>query len=63
MDRSTFNQYAWAVHDVMVSAVTSYVAVEHLDSAILLLYSDAGHGFLFQHAKAFATEVKNFLAG
>jgi pimeloyl-ACP methyl ester carboxylesterase len=37
--------HANGIHDVMISAVASYVAVEHLDSAILLLYSDAGHGF------------------
>jgi len=54
--------YANGVHDVMISAVASYVAVQHLDSAILVLYSDAGHAFLFQHARAFATEVTNFLA-
>ncbi len=50
------------VHDVMIPAVNSYVAVRHLDDAILVLYSDAGHAFLFQHAKAFVTEVTNFLA-
>jgi pimeloyl-ACP methyl ester carboxylesterase len=54
--------YANGVHDVMISALASYVAVQHLDSAILVLYSDAGHAFLFQHARAFATEVTNFLA-
>jgi pimeloyl-ACP methyl ester carboxylesterase len=55
--------YANGVHDVMVSALASYVAVQHLDSAVLVLYSEAGHAFLFQHARAFATEVTNFLAG
>jgi pimeloyl-ACP methyl ester carboxylesterase len=54
--------YANGVHDVPISALASYVAVQHLDSAILVLYSDAGHAFLFQHARAFATEVTNFLA-
>jgi pimeloyl-ACP methyl ester carboxylesterase len=54
--------YANGVHDVMIPALASYVAVQHLDSAILVLYSDAGHAFLFQHARAFATEVTNFLA-
>ena len=54
--------YANGVHDVMVPALASYVAVQHLDSAILVLYSDAGHAFLFQHARAFVTEVTNFLA-
>jgi pimeloyl-ACP methyl ester carboxylesterase len=54
--------YANGVHDVMIPAVASYVAVQHLDDAALLLYSDAGHGFLFQHARAFTTQVANFLA-
>jgi pimeloyl-ACP methyl ester carboxylesterase len=54
--------YANGVHDVMIPALASYVAVQHLDSATLVLYSDAGHAFLFQHARAFATEVINFLA-
>ena len=54
--------YANGVHDVMIPAIASYVAVQHLDSATLVLYSDAGHAFLFQHARAFATEVSNFLA-
>jgi pimeloyl-ACP methyl ester carboxylesterase len=49
--------YANGVHDVMLPALASYVAVQHLDSAVLVLYSDAGHGFLFQHARAFVTEV------
>jgi pimeloyl-ACP methyl ester carboxylesterase len=54
--------YANGLHDVMIPAHASYVAIQHLDNATLVLYSDAGHGFLFQHAKAFATEVTNFLA-
>ncbi|MET0897882.1 MAG: alpha/beta hydrolase [Mycobacterium sp.] len=54
--------YANGVHDVMIPALASFVAVQHLDSATLVLYSDAGHAFLFQHAKAFSTEVANFLA-
>lgn len=54
--------YANGVHDVMIPALASYVAVQHLQSATLVLYSDAGHGFLFQHARTFATEVINFLA-
>jgi pimeloyl-ACP methyl ester carboxylesterase len=54
--------YANGVHDVMIPAIASYVAVQHLDDATLLLYSDAGHAFLFQHARAFSTQVANFLA-
>ncbi|MEV8508502.1 alpha/beta hydrolase [Actinoplanes sp. NPDC051475] len=54
--------FANGVHDVMVPAMASYVAVQHLDSAVLVLYSDAGHGFLFQHAKQFVAEVTTFLS-
>ncbi len=50
------------MHDMIISAVASYAAVEHLPSATLLLCSDAGHAFLFQHARAFAAEVASFLA-
>jgi pimeloyl-ACP methyl ester carboxylesterase len=53
--------YANGLRDVMIPAHASYVAVQHLDNATLVLYSDSGHGFLFQHAKAFATEVTQFL--
>ncbi|GAA1671934.1 hypothetical protein GCM10009745_13300 [Kribbella yunnanensis] len=53
--------YANGAQDTMLPALASYVAVQHLDSAVLVLYSDAGHGFLFQHANDFATQVKNFL--
>ncbi|MFI5734067.1 alpha/beta fold hydrolase [Kribbella sp. NPDC051587] len=54
--------YANGAQDTMLPALASYVAVQHLDSAVLVLYSDSGHGFLFQHAKAFVTQVDNFLA-
>ncbi|MFL5998019.1 MAG: alpha/beta fold hydrolase [Streptomyces sp.] len=54
--------YAGGVLDVIAPALASYVAVQHLDSATLVLYSDAGHAFLFQQVKPFTTEVANFLA-
>ncbi|MEU1444017.1 alpha/beta fold hydrolase [Streptomyces mirabilis] len=54
--------YANGVHDVMLPAFGSYAAVQHLENATLVLYSDAGHAFLFQHAKEFTTQVGNFLA-
>ena len=50
------------VHDVMVGAYDSFVMSQHLPDAELLLYSDAGHGFLFQHAERFAERVNLFLA-
>ncbi|MDF9816737.1 alpha/beta hydrolase [Streptomyces sp. SPB162] len=54
--------YANGVDDVMLPAFGSYAAVQHLDNATLVLYSGAGHAFLFQHAKEFTTQVANFLA-
>jgi pimeloyl-ACP methyl ester carboxylesterase len=55
--------YATGMQDAMIPALTAYVAVGHLPNATLVAYSDAGHAFLFQHARAFATQVANFLAG
>jgi pimeloyl-ACP methyl ester carboxylesterase len=46
----------------MLPAHNSNVAVQHLDNATLVLYSGVGHAFLFQYAKAFTTQVTNFLA-
>ncbi|WP_405512435.1 alpha/beta fold hydrolase [Streptomyces canus] len=54
--------YANGVHDVMLPAFASFAAVQHLENATLVLYSDAGHAFLFQHARAFTTQVADFLA-
>ena len=54
--------YANGMRDVMISAMASYAAVENLADGTLLLYGDAGHAFLFQHAKAFTTAVADFLA-
>ncbi|WP_406281135.1 alpha/beta hydrolase [Nocardia sp. NBC_00881] len=54
--------YVNGMHDVMIHAFASYSAVEHLPSAKLVLYGDAGHAFLFQHLEEFTAEVKSFLA-
>jgi pimeloyl-ACP methyl ester carboxylesterase len=48
-------------HDVMVPSYDSFAMVEKLPDAELLLYSDAGHGFLFQHAERFGQRVNQFL--
>jgi hypothetical protein len=34
----------------------------HLDNATPVLYSGAGHAFLFRYAKALTTQVADFLA-
>jgi pimeloyl-ACP methyl ester carboxylesterase len=49
------------VHDVMVDAHDSFIMSQHLPGAELVLYSDAAHGFLFQHAERFAERVNRFL--
>ncbi|MGW0583249.1 alpha/beta fold hydrolase, partial [Streptomyces sp. NPDC002920] len=54
--------YANGLHDVMIPAHNSYVAVQHLADATLVLYTGAGHAFLFQYAKEFVAQVTNFLA-
>ena len=53
--------YANGAHDVMIDAFASYAAVQELPNAKLVLYSDAGHAFLFQHLENFSAEVKTFL--
>ena len=53
--------YANGAHDVMIDAFASYAAIQELPNAKLVLYSDAGHAFLFQHTDEFTAEVKVFL--
>jgi pimeloyl-ACP methyl ester carboxylesterase len=48
--------------DVMVDAIATYAAARRLTNARTVLWSDAGHGFLFQHVDEFAREVAWFLA-
>ncbi len=48
-------------HDVMIHAFASYAMSQRLPNAKVILYSDAGHGFLFQHAEEFGHEVLRFL--
>ena len=49
------------VPDVMISAFASYGMSQRLPNAKVILYSDAGHAFLFQHAEEFGHEVLRFL--
>jgi pimeloyl-ACP methyl ester carboxylesterase len=53
---------ATGAHDVMISAFNSYAMIERLPNAELVIYSDAGHGFLFQHSERFGARVLQFLA-
>ncbi|MFH0180653.1 alpha/beta fold hydrolase [Streptomyces cacaoi] len=54
--------YATGMRDAMIPALASYTAVQHVTDATLVAYSDAGHAFLFQHAKDFTAQVTAFLA-
>jgi pimeloyl-ACP methyl ester carboxylesterase len=49
-------------HDVMIPAYRSYVLAQEVSNGKLVLYPNAGHAFLFQYAKSFATEVAEFLS-
>ena len=53
--------YANGLHDVMIPALGSYKAVEQVPDSTLVIYSDAGHGFLFQHIDGFVAQVSLFL--
>lgn len=53
---------ATGVQDVMIPALASWTAVQHLANATLIAYSDAGHAFPFQHPREFAAQVTGFLA-
>lgn len=48
-------------HDMMISAFATYAMAGRLPNAKAVLYSDAGHGFLFQHSADFGREVLQFL--
>lgn len=49
-------------HDRMIDAYATFAMVGRLPDAKAILYSDAGHGFLFQHVTDFCREVVEFLA-
>ncbi|MET0453579.1 MAG: alpha/beta hydrolase [Mycobacterium sp.] len=49
-------------HDRMIDAYATYAMAGRLPHAKAILYSDAGHGFLFQHIHDFTGEVLGFLA-
>ncbi len=48
-------------HDTMVPTYASYAMAQALPNATLVVYPDSGHGFLFQHAETFASDVLKFL--
>jgi pimeloyl-ACP methyl ester carboxylesterase len=48
-------------HDLIIPTVNAYVLAQHIPSAQLILYPDAGHGFLFQYHSLFEQHVTLFL--
>jgi hypothetical protein len=50
------------IADVMVPAEHSFAIAQKAPRAKLLLYSDAGYGFLFQYVEDFCAEVLRFTA-
>jgi pimeloyl-ACP methyl ester carboxylesterase len=48
-------------NDRLVPTKNSHLLAEHLPSARLKIYPDAGHGFLFQYPAEFAADVEQFL--
>ncbi|MGI5487861.1 alpha/beta fold hydrolase [Microtetraspora malaysiensis] len=49
--------------DPMIPTVNSQLLADHLPNARLRIFSDAGHGFLFQYPRQFAALVQEFLNG
>lgn len=48
-------------NDIMVPTVNSFIMFQRLPNAQLILYPDAGHGFLFQYHDLFVDHVSRFL--
>ncbi|WP_371671713.1 alpha/beta hydrolase [Streptomyces sp. NBC_00289] len=47
--------------DILMPAKNSHLLARYLPNAQLHIYPDAGHGFLYQYAVTFGTEVNTFL--
>jgi len=47
--------------DILMPAKNSHLLAKYLPDARLHIYPDAGHGFLYQYAVKFGTEVNTFL--
>ena len=48
-------------YDPSYPFANSYVLAREIPNSKLIVYPDAGHGFLFQYYSEFALEVMNFL--
>ena len=49
-------------NDRMVPTINTHLLAERLPNALLTIYPDAGHGFLFQYPAEFAHELDGFLS-
>jgi pimeloyl-ACP methyl ester carboxylesterase len=47
--------------DVMIPTINSFLMAQRLQDAILIVYPDSGHGFLFQYPEQFAQHTLEFL--
>ncbi|MFQ6146807.1 alpha/beta fold hydrolase [Streptomyces seoulensis] len=52
---------AGGAHDTVIHSYALHAMSRELPHAKVVIYSDAGHGFLAQHAEDFAAEVARFL--
>lgn len=48
-------------HDLLMHPFGKFSMATRLPDAKVILYSDGGHGFLFQHAEDFGREIVDFL--
>lgn len=48
-------------NDIMVDSINSFDMVKHIPNCKLVLWSDSGHGALFQYHEDFVREVESFL--
>jgi pimeloyl-ACP methyl ester carboxylesterase len=49
------------MHDLLMPTHYSYAMAKAIPDAKLIVYADAGHGFLFQYASDFGAEIVKFL--
>ncbi|GAB4049050.1 alpha/beta fold hydrolase [Spirosoma litoris] len=49
-------------NDLIVPSINSFTLAQYLINSKLILWSDSGHGALFQHSQDFVKEVNSFLA-
>ncbi len=47
--------------DIMVDSINSYIMLQHIPQAKLVLWSDSGHGGIFQYRQDFVEQANTFL--